>query len=247
MKIWHLLASLLLVSVLAASLWLNVRLYQEASGNYNDLNRVRLDPLGLSVYADERAPARNGQPLVVFYGDSRAGEWTPPEGLAGYTFANRSVGAQTTAQVLGRFDQDIAPLAPDIVIVQVGVNDLKTVPIFPQQAPVIIQDTKDNLRAIVQRSLDAGARQVILTTIFPTGEVPLERRLVWSDAVDAAIDEVNATIVSLAGERVTVMVTAPILVGANGRILPVYSRDALHLNGEGYAALNRELVKLLAP
>jgi lysophospholipase L1-like esterase len=238
---------LLFVIALAVSIRLNMSLYQEASGNYRDLNRVRLDPLGLSVYQGEPPPVTNRLPLVVFFGDSRAGEWTPPEGLPGYAFANRSIGAQTTAQVVGRLAQDLAPLEPDIVIVQVGVNDLKTVPLFPEQAPAIIQRTQDNIRDIVRRALDAGAQRVILTTIFPVGEIPLERRLVWSDAVDAAIAEVNAFIKSLAGERVVILETAPLLADASGKVRQEYSRDALHLNGEGYGALNRELAALLEP
>ena len=238
------LALLLLVGALAVSIRLNVSLYQEASGNYNDLNRVRLDPLGLSVYADEPPPARAGLPLVVFYGDSRAAEWTPPN-LPGYTFVNRGIGAQTTAQALGRLPQDLLPLEPDIVVVQVGINDLKTLPLFPAQAPATIQNTKDNIRAIVQRALDAGAQRVILTTIFPVGEVPLERRLVWSEAVDAAIVEVNASLLALAGERVVVLETGPILAEASGKVAAAYRRDTLHLRGEGYAALNQALAALL--
>jgi lysophospholipase L1-like esterase len=232
--------------LLIASLWANYQLYQESSGNYRDLHRVRLDPFGLSVFEDEdpKAPATAGLPLVVFYGDSRAAEWLAPD-LPQFTFVNRGIGSQTTAQVLGRFDQDIAPLRPDYLVVQVGINDLKTIPLFPSQADAIVQNTKENIETLVQRSLSAGVDQVILTTIFPIGAVPLERQLVWSNDVAAAVEEVNAFLATLAGERVIVMETAPILAAENGMIQETYSRDTLHLNGEGYAALNATLVKTL--
>jgi hypothetical protein len=166
MKVWVRAAGVAVGVLLTISLWGNWRLYQESNGNYRDLNRVRLDPLGLGVYAEEdpQALKASGLPIVVFYGDSRAAEWTPPEDLGGVTFVNRGIGAQTTAQVLGRFAEDVAPLAPHTVIIQAGINDLKTLPLFPEQAPEIVQNTKDNLRMMVARALETGAQQVVLTT-----------------------------------------------------------------------------------
>jgi lysophospholipase L1-like esterase len=46
----------------------------------------------------------------------------------GFSFVNRGINTQTSAQVLGRFDKHVVPLHPNIVIVQVGINDLKTIP-----------------------------------------------------------------------------------------------------------------------
>jgi lysophospholipase L1-like esterase len=233
--------------LLVASLWANWLLYQESNGNYRDLNRVRLDPLGLRVFAteDPEAARAGGLPVVVFYGDSRAAEWTAPEGLTGYHFINRGIGAQTTTQILGRFAQDVAPLQPEVVILQAGINDLKTLPLFPDDAAWIVQNTKDNLARMVALAREAGAQQVILTTIFPSGAIPLERQLVWSPAVGEAVDEVNRYITSLEQEGVTIMATAPILADASGVVAGTYSRDALHLNAAGYAALNQELARLL--
>jgi lysophospholipase L1-like esterase len=241
-------ASVILGVLLIASLWGNYRLYQESSGNYRDLHRVRLDPFGLGVFAgeDPTAPAKAGLPVVVFFGDSRAAEWLAPD-LPQFTFVNRGIGSQTTAQVLGRLDQDIAPLQPDYLVVQVGINDLKTIPLFPEQAEAIVQNSKDNIEAIVQRSLAAGVDQVILTTIFPIGAVPLERQLVWSGDVAAAVDDVNRFLTTLASDRVTVIETAPVLAGEDGMIQEMYSRDTLHLNHDGYAALNVALVETLTP
>ena len=112
--------------------------------------------------------------------------------MSNFTFVNRGIGAQTTAQVLGRFTQDVAPLTADIAVIQVGINDLKALPLFPEERASIVQNTKDNIMKLVQLSLAAGARRVMLTTIFPLGEIPWERRLVWSDDVAVAIDEVNS-------------------------------------------------------
>jgi lysophospholipase L1-like esterase len=239
-----LLGLIALIVALVVSIQLNIQLYREAADNYRDLNGVRLDPLGLSVYAaanQQSLPAE--RPVAVIVGDSRAAEWTAPT-MSNFTFVNRGIGAQTTAQVLGRFAPDVAPVRPDIAVIQVGVNDLKALPLFPEQRASIVQNTKDNIMKLVQLSLDAGAKRVVVTTIFPLGEIPWERRLVWSDDVAVAIDEVNSFLASLASDRVEIMNTSAI-IAQHETVLPVYRRDFLHLNAAGYAALNQELEKLL--
>ena len=70
---------------------------------------------------------------------------------------NRGVFGQTTAQVLGRFDAHAAPLLPRVVVLQVGINDLKAIPLLPHRRDEIVADCKANLREIVRRSTDAGA------------------------------------------------------------------------------------------
>ncbi len=57
-------------------------------------------------------------------------------------FVNRGIGNQTTAQVLGHFHAHVAPLHPQTIILQVGINDLKTIPLFPEQAETIIHIRK---------------------------------------------------------------------------------------------------------
>jgi lysophospholipase L1-like esterase len=232
---------LLLLSVAA-----NVILLNENTRNYRDLNETRLDPLGLQAYpAGTGVPPRTGgRTRVVFFGDSRAYEWPAPQGLADVEFINRGISAQTTAQALGRFEAHVAPLRPDVVVVQIGINDLKTIPLYPEREEAIIEACQDDIRQIVTKSLDSGA-VVILTTIFPVGDVPLERRLYWSDRVPPAIGAVNAYIRSLAQDRVMVFDASAVLADANGEARPAYQRDFLHLNARGYTALNQSLTPLL--
>ena len=101
------------------------------------------------------------------------------------------------------------------------------------------------LSQIVSQSLDLNAT-VVLTTIFPLGRIPLERRVFWSTDVADAIAEVNAFIHSLKRENVIVFDTAAVLSDESGTIQKEYSRDFLHLTDAGYDALNEELVRVLA-
>ena len=130
------------------------------------------------------------------------------------------------------------------MLIQAGINDLKTIGLFPAQRDEIVANCKKNLAAMVQRATAQGAT-VILTTVFPTAQPSLLRRPFWSDAVGEAIVEVNLYLKTLAGDRVVLFDSAALLVGADGAIQPVYSYDLLHLNQAGYAALNAALRALL--
>lgn len=233
-----------LLVVTAVSIALNIIIYQQARKYYLQLNGTRLEPIGLGYYPTAEEGAALNSDIVVFFGDSRAFEWPDPPDLDGFTFVNRGIGAQTSAQVAARFDAHVAPLQPQIVILQVCINDLKTVPLFPQNKAAIIAHCKANIEQIVDKSVALGA-DVILTTIFPLGKLPIERRPFWSGDVAAAITEVNAFIESLAGPHVVIMDTAVVLADENGIVQEAFSRDFLHLNETGYEALNEALVQQL--
>jgi lysophospholipase L1-like esterase len=229
----------LLVVALLASAALNVLLFGQSQRFYQRLNALHLDPLGLSYPWTEPAPQRD-LTHVVFLGDSRIVDWPAPAGLDGFEFFNRGISNQTSAEVLHRFEAHVAPLAPDIVVIQVGINDLKAIPLFPDQRDAIVAHCQANIEAMVARATDAGAT-VVLTTLFPLGQVPLERRIFWSDDVAPALAEVNAHLRSLASEQVIVFDTVPLLAGEDGRVRKEFRRDLLHLKPAGYAALNKEI------
>ena len=213
---------------------------------YRAQSELRLDPLQLAYYARVSPPAlAPGERRVVFFGDSRSLQWTPPRGLTGFQWVNRGIGHQTTAQALARFDADVPKLKPDVVVLQVGVNDLKTLPLFPEREREIVQRATRNLDALVTRSRELGA-EVILVTIFPIGPVPLWRRPFWSDRVQAAVDELNAHLATLAGPGVRLLSADPVLLDERRHMRAGYALDHLHLAPAAYESINRErLIPLL--
>lgn len=236
--------SIALLFISSFSVLLNIFLYFQLRKYYTMLYAVELDPLGLSVFEDANPPkADENLQRIVFYGDSRAAQWPNPK-VQGYDFLNRGIGNQTTSQVLLRFDTDVVPLKPDVILLQVGINDLKTIPLFPGGRENIVSNCKENIQQMIENSRRQRAT-VLLSTIFPTGQVPLQRRLVWSDEIEAAIVEVNAYIKSLAADDVIVFDAAKILSDFSGKLKPEYSYDELHLNQAGYDVLNAELPNLL--
>lgn len=230
--------------LLSGSISLNIFLYQYAVNYYGQLNQVRLSPLGLEQHPlTPDAPALD-RPHVVFFGDSRAAEWPAPA-VPGVQFSNRGIGAQTSAQVLLRYEAHVAPLQPDILILQVGINDLKTIPLFPERREQISADCQANITAIVTKARADGA-VVVLSTVFPAGDVPLQRRPFWSAAIDATIVEVNAFLQTLTDDNILVFDSYSLLADDEGSLSSDYARDELHLNSAGYERLNEELSQWLS-
>jgi lysophospholipase L1-like esterase len=228
--------------LLMLSLGINYFLFKQGEQYYLQLNALRLDPLGLKSY-ESLEQHDSDLPVVVFFGDSRAKSWPAPE-LEQYEYINRGLGSQTTAQVVERFEEHVSDLRPQIIVVQVGVNDLKTIPLFPDAKSKIIDECEMNIQRIIEKASDIGAT-VILTTIFPTGRVPIERMPFWSEDVESSITEVNDYIHTLGSENVIVFDAYSILVDNQDYVRPDYSHDLLHLTNSGYIALNIELVHIL--
>lgn len=242
-KFFILLISLVLL-MLGGSVVLNFIIYNQAKKYYLEVNETRLDPTGLSHYPANLNKATDKDKIrVVFFGDSRAEDWISPN-LSGYEFINRGISSQTSIQNIRRFPYHVSSLQPNIVVIQVGVNDLKTVALFPERRDSIVANCRDNIKRIVDESKNLGAT-VILTTIFPVGEVPVQRKPFWSDDIEAAINEINKYIATLAEDKVIIFDTFSILADSQGMMLQEYKKDELHFNSRGYEVLNKELLQLL--
>jgi GDSL-like Lipase/Acylhydrolase family len=229
----YLLFSVLGLGLLVCSVFVNFLLYNRVSKYYTELNQTRLDPLGLNYYpVNSKLVAKTDRFRVVFFGDSRAASWIPPK-IDRYEFINRGISAH------------VSSLRPNIVIIQVGVNDLKTIALFPERKQEIVANCQSNIKRIIQASRKLGA-VVMVTTIFPAGEVPLERKPFWSDEIGLAIKEVNTYITTLADDKTIVFDTYSLLADRRGLMLPQYRLDELHFNQQGYKILNQELSRQLA-
>ena len=234
------------IPLVGASVALNFFLFGQLKKYYIELNQVRLDPLGLSYYNPApKLDDKGATKRVVILGDSRAADWDVPN-VDGYEFINRGVGGQTSAQVSQRFDFHLENLEPDIVIIQVGINDLKAIPLMPDSRNIIIDLCRANIRQMVEDSKALGAT-VIVTTILPVGEVPLIRQPVWSDDIAQAIYEVNGYIDSLDDDddQVVVFDGFSAIADGQGLIPEDHRKDELHLNKQGYITLNEAFVEFL--
>jgi len=230
--------AILSIGALAASLILNYKLFMTSGEFYKRELEMRLSPLDLDRPLPHPTGVKSGR-RVVFYGDSRAEQWPPPTVRA--EFLNLGISGQTTTQILGRFDEQLAPAKPDIVVIQAGVNDLKAVAVMPERSQEIVDGVKSNLREIVSRVKSIGATP-ILTTVFPRGPVATIDRLRWNDDAERAIEEVNTMIRKEFPDNLD---AAEILSTGKREVISGLGYDLLHLSPAGYEVLNVELTKRL--
>ena len=179
---------------------------------------------------------------VLFYGDSRAADWPPPD-LSDFLFVNRGVPGQTSTEALRRWVSYGAPLHPDIVVLQIGINDLTAISLFREERASLVVQCQNNIRHLVSQATTGGAT-VILTTIFPAGYLRLGYREFGLSEIGPLVVEVNNYLTILAGPHV-VLFDGYALLSENDLVKGEYTLDLLHLNAAGYDALNQALVPLL--
>lgn len=175
---------------------------------------------------------------IVFFGDSRAEWWRLPE-LPGRHCVNAGVPGATATYLAQRFQAMVAPLRPDIVVVQMGVNDLVELTGRAPDRERRVSAVRAAIASVVADARALGAR-VILTTIFPLARGPYAGR-----AIQEAITAVNQGLPSLAAPDVQLLDSAAALCGPDGYVRDAYAEDEAHLNAAGYAALNAALAPLV--
>lgn len=232
----------LLTLALTGSLVVNYFLYKKA---FIPLQLSKLDPVGLDYYppakATDKQTLAEDVTRIMLYGDSRALSW-PTDETPDYQFINRAIGNQTSTQIVQRFEAHAAPHKPQLLLVQMCVNDLKMIPLFPDKQDDIIQDCKDNIQTLISKAQQIDSK-VILSTVFPLGDVSIVRKALGTKEAPIVngIARINNFINAQASDDVMIFDSFKILVGENSQMNPDYSRDWLHLNSDGYKRLNVDL------
>lgn len=238
--------AVLVCLALLISLGLNGLMLKRYERMYYSVQAVRLDPTGQWEYGgpdSQLPPPSPDNPRVVFFGDSRVLMWQPLPSLEDAEVVNRGISGDTTEQTLLRLDRDVMALSPRIVVIEVGINDLKAIGVMPFREDLITKECQQNIHTMVDKLRGAGIH-VVLLTIFPVGSIEWTRRPVWSDKTIAAVDSTNALMKQWTGDNLTVVDCDEVL-RTGERIHPRYALDALHINADGYAALNARLTSLL--
>lgn len=229
---------------LLTSLTANLVLFRELKKTFISLYQVSLNPLAIDRYNNQEIIA-NKLPKVVFFGDSRAYAWKFPQN-PNYYFINRGISGQTSAQILARFSDHVTILKPQIIVLQLGVNDLRIITANPQNRSELINNCQSNIARIVHSANKINAT-VILTTIFPlgSGNIPLKYRPFWANLAQMKqeINQVNQYIKSF--DEQVIVFDAYSLLNQKDPNKTRYYEDLLHLNRQGYELLNQELEKIL--
>ncbi len=160
--------------------------------------------------------------LTVGLGDSityRVGSWFRRVCGAGVLSTCRDAGIRgdTTAGMLERLETDVLALNPQVVTIMAGTNDMNY--------GTSTAETMSNLDQLVTRVSDSGA-QVVLCTIAPRHRTPKEAL-----ALNTAIRKYAKA------NRVALLDTYTVLGTANGRFKKGLTKDGVHPNAAGMAAM----------
>lgn len=224
--------------LLVVSLASNVALVVASREFYRREQLVRLFPTLPAPALVERTPERL---QVLFLGDSRMLHW-PDLPKDRFVTVNAGGDGETTAQIALRAGATLDAAKPELVVLQAGINDLKTIGALPALAREIEANCLSRLTALVESSRARGAR-VILVPIQPTTAPSFARRLVWSSEIDAARRRVNAAL----RQRFT---GAPGVTLLDDHLLEPDTAtdyyDTLHFSSRGYAKLEAAALTAIA-
>ncbi len=161
------------------------------------------------------------RPLIALLGDSITEGFLAGEFLPHYHFANRGISGDVSEGVLLRLKESVLDLAPEVVLLLIGTNDLA----FGYSDEQIM----GNIEQICSRIRQANPKtRIVLQSILPTrGDAtrPNER-----------IRAINARLKAFAErEGMAFLDLHPAFADARGELLVEFSFDGLHLNGPGYA------------
>ena len=212
--------------------------YKKSKRHYMSASLLALDPIHQSLFT------KKSDGGIVFFGDSRISQW-PAQHMSHGNTKNRGISGHTTTQCRLRFTEHVIKEKPQAIVLQLGINDLRSIPLFPHSKDAIIKNCEANLLWMVAQANKQKIPTVLLT-IFPVSKVPLKYKLIWSKEVDEAVFQINQKLLSLNGAHLRVIDTAAILTGKNHKPDPDFYVDHLHLSEAGYAALKPSLEEALA-
>jgi len=206
---------------------------------------LRVDPMEFAGVKAVDVEAELQDSEIWIIGDSRVRRW--PEELlkSSSTVANLGVEGQTSSQVLYRFMNYLETDTPSLVILEVGINDLKIIGLDDRLSSSITQQYYRNIEQMIHLCKVRNIR-MILINIFTVGKIELYRRLVWNSAVNEAVNAANLALKSYSDDDVIFYFDANTILSDNGRtVRPEYQDDFLHINTNGYEALNSSLQELI--
>jgi lysophospholipase L1-like esterase len=173
-------------------------------------------------------------PTVLLLGDSRMAQWELPQ-LPRWQVINAGTGGLTTAQIRLAAPTLLDQFHPEVVVVQVGINDLKFLGLRPDMASQVVSLALSNITATVQESAKRHRKCILLTT-WPAGQPGLARSLVWSEAVSAAVGQLNGQLQRLDSAEKGIRVV-DLFKEAGLKPEAEFYRDGLHLKPAAYQRL----------
>jgi len=197
-------------------LWMN---------DYGNLGRYR------EANAKLAAPASN-ENRVVFMGDSITDIWHLDKSFPGKPYVNRGIGGQTTPQMLIRFRPDVIALAPMVVVILAGTNDISG-----NTGPMTLGEIEANLETMTEIARLHNMR-VVLSSVLPVNNYTERSKLFFPLRPPDQILELNRWIKDYAARNNCIYLDYfSAMIDDKGLLQRDLSEDGLHPNDKGYAIM----------
>ena len=190
--------------------------------------------------ADNERIAKSGDyPEVVFMGNSITEYWAlyHPEFFEEHNFCGRSIGGQTSTQMLARFTADVVNLHPKAVVIMAGTNDVAHNPYWVEPDKVV-----ENIIAMCQL---ARANDIVPLI----GSIPPCTSFVWNPSIkDAAqtIVDINKRLRAYAEANGIVYVDYHSALADKRNGLPKeLSDDGCHPKPDTYYIMEKQIMERL--
>lgn len=177
---------------------------------------------------------------VVLYGDSITDGWpnARPEFFAPNGIVGRGISGQTSYQFVLRFAADVIGIAPEVVVINYGTND-----IAENSGPYVEEETFRNVRAMCAMAKAAGIKVVLASTLPHKG-------FRWRPSITDAMPKIvslNALVKQYAEENgIAYLDYWSAMVSEDGsQMRPELSGDGVHPNAEGYAIMESLVLPLV--
>ena len=185
----------------------------------------------------ELAPPSRGEPRTVFMGDSITDFWRNPrfgDFFSRSHYIDRGISGQTTPQMLVRFRPDVIDLAPSVVVILAGTND-----VAGNTGAASNEDIQRNIESMVDLAHAHGIK-VVLASITPTsayhtraGDVPQTTRRPMGRI--RTLNEWMKTYAASHGDVYLDYFSA--MIDKDGVMQAGLTEDDLHPNAAGYAIM----------
>lgn len=169
---------------------------------------------------------------AVLYGDSITDNWPKrrPEFFAPNDIVGRGISGQTSYQFVLRFGADVINLAPEVVVINYGTND-----IAENTGHYVEEETFRNVRAMCAMAKAAGIKVILASTLPHKG-------FGWRPSITGAMEKIvslNALVKEYASENdIPYVDYFSAMVSEDGtQMRPELSGDGVHPNAEGYAIM----------
>jgi len=220
---------------------MNCVVWNKVKSLYRETQILRLYPSGSPVGRRTFQvcdPSANGTRTLLL-GDSRISYWEPLPQIPENCLLNAGMPGATTAQLLLRAESYLGECNASVVVLQIGINDLKAIGVMPGQRDAIVSNCINNTKKIIE-IVEKQKCQLLLMGIIKPGKPELLRRWAWSSSIIEAVNSVNKQLAELTSDTIHYVDVNPYL-SESDYIDKHLTDGCLHLNQAAYRLINQRL------